>query len=187
VLCEGDIGIDVIAVRQLPSGGEEGNMTTYDVLDEATIAATPAEIVQALLDEAAGRSQWWQPYLLMRQRGDQPPTEIGAVVDITVNGGGLARRLATVHFSGRVTAFEPERRLVLDYFEGDFRGAQEWTLSPADAGHAHIAVRWMTDPYGGMRLRARFADVAGINSRVMQEGFRAIERFAAEKRAEARE
>jgi uncharacterized protein YndB with AHSA1/START domain len=162
-------------------------MTTYDVLDEATIAATPAEIVQALLDEAAGRSQWWQPYLRMRQRGDRPPTEIGAVVDITVNGGGLAQRLATVRFSGRVTAFEPERRLVLDYFDGDFRGTAEWTLTPAGAGHTHIAVRWMTEPHGGIRLLARFADVAAINSSVMQQGFRAIERFAAGKRATASE
>ena len=154
-------------------------MTTYDVLDEATIAATPAEIVQALLDEAAGRSHWWQPYLQMRQRGDKPLTEIGAVVDITVNGGGLAQRWATVHFSGRVAAFEPGRRLVLDYFDGDFRGTAEWTLSPAGTGHTHIAVRWMTDPHGGMRLRAKLADVPSINSSVMQEGFRAIERFAA--------
>jgi uncharacterized protein YndB with AHSA1/START domain len=162
-------------------------MTTYDVLDEATIAATPAEIVQALLDEAAGRSQWWQPHLQMRQRGDQPPTEIGAIVDITIGGGGLAQRWATVRFSGRVTAFEPERRLVLDYFDGDFRGTAEWTLSPAGAGHTHIAVRFMTDPHGGMRLRARFADVPSINSTVMQKGFQAIERYAAGKRAEASE
>ena len=63
-------------------------MTTYDLLDEATIAATPAEIVRALLDEAAGRSDWWQPYVRMRQRGDTPPTEIGAILDFTVNGSG---------------------------------------------------------------------------------------------------
>ncbi len=161
-------------------------MTTYDVLDEATIAATPAEIVEALLDEAAGRSHWWQPYLRMRQRGDKPPTEIGAVVDIAVSGGGrLAQRWAKVRFSGRVTAFEPDRRLVLDYFDGDFRGTQEWTLRPVGTGHTHIAVRWMTDPHAGMRLRARFADVPSINSTVMQEGFRAIERFAAGKRTGA--
>jgi uncharacterized protein YndB with AHSA1/START domain len=160
-------------------------MSTYDVLDEATIAATPAEIVQALLDEAAGRSQWWQPSLRMRQRGDRPPTEIGAVVDITINGGGLVPQLATARFSGRVTAFEPERRLVLNYFEGDFRGTAEWTISPAGGGRTHIAVRWMTDPHGGMRLRARFGDVPGINSSVMREGFRAIERYAAGKRATA--
>jgi uncharacterized protein YndB with AHSA1/START domain len=163
-------------------------MTAYDVLDEATIAATPAEVVQALLDEAAGRSQWWQPHLRMRQRGDRPPTEIGAVVDITVNGGGgLAQRWASVTFSGRVTAFEPERRLVLDYFDGDFRGRAEWTLSPVDAGHTHIAVRFMADPHGGMRLRARLADVSAINSSVMQEGFRAIERYAAGDRDETHE
>jgi hypothetical protein len=162
-------------------------VTTYDVLDEATIAATPAEIVRALLDEAAGRSHWWKPFLRMRQRGDTPPTEVGAVMDFTVTEGGmLGQRWAVARFSGRVTAFEAERRLVLEYFDGDFRGTAEWTLNPVGAGHTHIAVRWMTDPHGGMRLRARFADVPSINSRVMQEGFRAIERFAAENRAEPR-
>jgi hypothetical protein len=92
-----------------------------------------------------------------------------------------------VSFPGRVSAFEPERRLVLEYFDGDFRGTAEWTLSPAGAGHTHIAVRFMADPHGGMRLRARFADVPGINSSVMQEGFRAIERYAAENRHETHE
>jgi hypothetical protein len=43
----------------------------------------------------------------------------------------------------------------------------------------------MTDPQGAMRLWSRFADVPGSQSKVMQEGFRAIERFAAEKRAES--
>jgi hypothetical protein len=116
--------------------------------------------------------------------GIGPPTEIGAVVDVTVTGGELAQRWATVRFPGRVTAFEAERRLVLHYFDGDFRGTAEWTLSPAGAGHTHIAVRFMADPHGGMRLRARFADVPSINSSVMQEGFRAIEWHAAENRDE---
>lgn len=159
-------------------------MTRYDVLDDAIIAATPTEIVGALLKEAAGRSHWWQPFLRMRQRGDKPPTEIGAVVDITINSGGrLGQRRGTVRFSGQVTAYEPERRLVLDYFDGDFRGTGEWTLTPVDAGHTRIAMRWMTDPHGGMRLWARLVDVPGSHSKVMQEGFRAIERFAAETRA----
>ena len=159
-------------------------MTTYDLLDEATITATPAEIVRALLDEAAGRSQWWQPYVRMRQRGDTPPTEVGAIVDFTVNGTGpLAQRIGTARFSGRVTVFEPERRLVMDYFEGDFRGTVEWTLQPVDAAQTRIATRWMTDPQGAMRLLARFADVPGSQSKVMHEGFRAIERFAAENRS----
>jgi len=159
-------------------------MATYDVLNEAAIAATPADIVDALMAEAAGRSRWWQPFLGMRQRGDKPLPEIGAVVDIVVSVGGLAgRRLAAVHFSGRVTSYEPGRRLVLKYFDGDFRGTEEWTLDPVDAAHTRIATRWKTDPQGMVRLLARLADVPGSYSTVMQEGFRGIERFATERKA----
>ena len=158
-------------------------MTTYDVLNEATIAATPAEIVTAVLEEAAGRSQWWEPSLRMRQRGDKPLPEIGAMVDITVSGGG--RLGGTARCVARVAVFDPERRLVLEYFDGDFRGTEEWTLDPVDAGHTRIATRWMTDPQGAVRLLARFVDVPGGYSKVMQEGFRAIERFSATRRDES--
>jgi uncharacterized protein YndB with AHSA1/START domain len=182
-----DLGGDVAAVTARAAvTSEEGTMTTYDLLDEATIEADPDEVVRALLDEAAGRSNWWQPFVRMRQRGDKPPTEIGAVIDFTVNGDGpLGGRWSTARFSGRVTTYEPERRLVMTYFDGDFRGTAEWTLQPVDATHTRIAARWMTDPYGGMRLWARFADVPGSQSKVMQEGFRAIERFTAGKRTES--
>jgi hypothetical protein len=159
-------------------------MATYDVLNEAAIAATPTEIVDALIAEAAGRSRWWQPYLGIRQRGDKPLPEVEAVVDIVVSASGLSgRRLAAVRFSARVTAYEPGRRLVLRYFGGDFRGTEEWTLDPVDEGHTRIATRWKTDPQGIVRLLARLADVPGSYSTVMQEGFRGIERYSAERRA----
>jgi hypothetical protein len=174
---------EAIAVRQRLRPQEGGEMTTYDVLNQAAIAATPAEIISALLEEAAGRSRWWQPFLRMRQRGDKPLPEIGAVVDLTVSVEGLAgRRLAAVRFSARVAAFEPGRRLVLEYFAGDFRGTEEWTLDRVDAGHTRIATRWKTDPQGMVRLLARFADVPASYSKVMQQGFRGIERFTANTR-----
>ena len=161
-------------------------MTRYDVSNEATIAATPGEIVSAFLEEAAGRSQWWQPFVRMRQRGSRPLPEIGAAVDITVTGEGwLGQRWGTTRFSERVTVFDPDRRLVLEVFDGDFRGTEEWTLEPVDAEHTRIATRWRTDPQGAVRLAARFMDVPGSYSKVMQEGFRAIERFAARRRAES--
>ena len=156
-------------------------MTRYDVVNEATIAATPAEIVGAFLDEAAGRSQWWQPFLRMRARGGKPLPEIGAAVDMTVTG----QRWGSIRLSGRVTAFDPDRRMVLEYFDGDFRGTEEWTLDPVDAGHTRITTRWRTDPQGAVRLGARFVDVPGSYSRVMQQGFRGIERFTAQRRAES--
>lgn len=158
-------------------------MTRFDVLNEATIAATPAEIVGAIVEEAAGRSQWWLPFVRMRQRRGKPLPEIGSAVDITVLGAGrLDQGWGTARFAGRVTAFEADRRLVLEYFEGDFRGTEEWTVSPVDSGHTRIATRWRTDPQGVVRLAARFVDVPGNYSRVMREGFRSIERFAAGRR-----
>lgn len=163
-------------------------MTAYDVLNEATIAATPTEITGALLAEAAGRSQWWEPYLRMRQRGDKPLTEVGAVVDITVRGEGrLAQRLGTARFAARVTVYDTDRRLVLEYFDGDFRGTEEWTLDPTGTGHTRIAIRWRTDPQGAVRVFARFADLPGSYSKVMREGFRAIERYAAATRTGSQE
>lgn len=159
-------------------------MTRYNVSNEATIAATPAEIVGAFLDEAAGRSHWWHPFLRMRQRGSRSLPEIGAAVDITVTPPGqLSQRWGTSRFSARVTAFIPDRRLVLEYFDGDFRGTEEWILDSVDAGHTRIVTRWKTDPQGTVRLAARFVDVPGSYSKVMHEGFRAIERFTASRRA----
>ena len=157
-------------------------MTRYDVSNAAVIAATPGEIIGAFLEEAAGRSQWWRPYLRIRQRGGKPLPEIGAAVDIAVAGeGGLSQAWST-RIAGRVAAFEPDRRLVLEYFEGDFRGTEEWTVEPVDAGHTRVTTRWRTDPQGVVWLAARFVDVPGSYSKVMQEGFRAIERFTASKR-----
>jgi hypothetical protein len=158
-------------------------VTRYDVSNEATIAATPAEIVGAFLEEAAGRSQWWRPFVQMRQHGSKPLPEIGAAVEITVASESLlGQRWFTARFRERVAAFDPDRRLVLEVFDGDFRGTEEWTLEPVDAGHTRIATRWRTDPQGAVRLAARFVDIPGSYSKVMREGFRAIERFAAGRR-----
>jgi hypothetical protein len=160
-------------------------VTRYDVSNAAVIAATPGEIIGAFLEEAAGRSQWWHPYLRMRQRGGRPLPEIGAAVDIAVAGEGGLNQVWSTRIAGRVAAFEPDRRLVLEYFDGDFRGTEEWTVEPVDAGHTRVATRWRTDPQGVVRLAARFVDVPGSYSKVMQEGFRAIERFAASRRAQS--
>ncbi len=161
-------------------------MTRYDVSNDAVIAATPGEIIGAFLEEAAGRSQWWQPFVRLRRRGDKPLPEIGAAVEVTVAGADvLGQQLWTARFSERVAVFDPGRRLVLECFDGDFRGTEEWTVEPVDAGHTRVATRWRTDPQGVVRLAARFVDVPGSYSKVMHEGFRAIERFAASRRAQS--
>jgi hypothetical protein len=122
----------------------------------------------------------------MRQHGGKPIPEIGAAVEVTVTGeGGPAQRLWTTRFCERVTAFDPDRRLVLEYFDGDFRGTEEWTLEPVDAGRTRIVTRWRTEPQGVVRLAARLVDVPGSYSKVMREGFRSIERYARRRGAES--
>lgn len=159
-------------------------MTRYDVSNTAVIAATPSEIIGAIREEAAGRSQWWHPYLRMRQRGGRPLPEIGAAVDIAVAGEGGLNQAWSTRLVGRVAVFEPDQRLVLEYFAGDFRGTEEWTVVPEGAGRTRVTTRWRTDPQGVVRLAARFVDVPGSYSRVMHEGFRAIERYTASRRTQ---
>lgn len=162
-------------------------MAKYDIVDEEIIAATPAEIIRALEDEAAGRSQWWLPTTRMRQRGTGPVTEVGTVLDITINSRGhLDRRWGTARFTGRVTAVEPQRRIVVTYFDGDFRGTAEWTFDPMDEEHTRIAMHWVTRPHGAMRLWVILFDVPRHHSMVMRQTFRAIEGYVADVRSAPR-
>jgi hypothetical protein len=55
-------------------------------------------------------------------------------------------------------------------------------VEPVDAGHTRVTTRWRTHPQGAVRLAARLVDIPGSYSKVMREGFRAIERFAARER-----
>ena len=159
-------------------------MARYDVLDEATIAATPREIVAALDDEAAGRSHWWLPWLRVEQRGDRRYSEVGGQARITVSSQGRPdRRWGNPQFEARVVAVEPERRIVLEYFAGDFLGMSEWRFEPVDAAHTHVSLRWVADPAGSMRLWARLVDVPRHHSSVIRKGFKAIERYVADQRA----
>ena len=159
-------------------------MPRYDVTDQATLAATPAEIFAAIEDEAAGRSQWWRPWLAIRQLGEVPYTQVGGRALLTVSGlGRLDRPWATARFEAVVTEVERDRRLAVDYVRGDFHGSSEWTLEPVDDARTHVVFRWLADPAGAMRLWARLLDVPRNHSRVIRKGFTAMEVYIAERRA----
>ena len=89
----------------------------------------------------------------------------------------------TAHFTSRTTAVEPDRRLAVEYVDGDFRGVGEWILEPVDHAHTRIGFRWRVRPVGIMRVIAKFVDVPASHSAVMRHGFSAIERYVAGRRA----
>ncbi len=158
-------------------------MAKYDLRDEAIVVLEPGEIVQAPVDEAAGRSSWGHPWERMRQRGDIAFNEVGAVLDLAWSLNGHSdRRLGTVHLTAEVTSVTPERRVQMDY-SGDLAGTAVWAFDPADEGHTRITTRWTEDPHSLLgRLLGPVADVPRTHSRVMQETFRRLERYAIARR-----
>lgn len=158
-------------------------MARFEALDEADIAASPAEVIAALDDEAAGRSSWWLPWLRLSQRGTRAYSEVGGEAGIAVNGKGrLDRRWGTAHFECRVVAVDPERRIAVEYVGGDFRGTGEWRFDKVDETHTHVAFRWSVNPAGLMRLWSRLVNLSDSHSRVMWEGFAGLENYVAARR-----
>jgi hypothetical protein len=156
----------------------------YDVVNEAVLEATPAEIIAAYADEFAGRSSWGLPYTQARVRHEAEWPAVGAVIDVTVNGrpgGGVDRRDAT-RLTMRVTAYEPEQR-VHQAMEGRFRGETEITLTPVDETHTRIREHWRANPVGPWRLVMPFFDVEAMHSTVEQASFKALGEYIAGKRA----
>ena len=154
----------------------------YDVVNEDVLDATPGDIIAAHADEFAGRSSWWLPYLRARVRGQVEYPQVGAVLDDKVSGrpGGVDRRDAT-KLTARVTAYEPERR-VLEVQDGPFRGESEITLSPVDQSHTRIREHWRANPAGLWGLLLRFFDVEALHNTVFQAGFKQMGDYIAAKR-----
>lgn len=160
-------------------------MPRYDVTDEATIAASPAAVWRALDDLYMSVADWWEPYLRMRPRGEVPQGLVGAEVDIAANSrGDLASRL-TSHFTGRVREAVENRRLVVDYVAGAFRGTGEWTLEPTESGGTHLAMRWRVNPHGlTLWVVSWFMDIGASHSEVMQRGFEQLDSYLRAQRIE---
>ena len=47
-------------------------MPKIDVTDEAVIDSPPMVVYKAILNEYAGGTNWWMPYLEFKLRGDLP-------------------------------------------------------------------------------------------------------------------
>jgi phage-related protein len=60
-------------------------MPKIDVVDEAVIDSSPMVVYKAILNEYAGITHWWMPYLESKLRGDIPIDHEGAIVDITLH------------------------------------------------------------------------------------------------------
>ena len=58
-------------------------MPKIDRLDEAVIDSPPAVVYKAILNEYAGVTHWWMPYLEYKMKGDMPIDREGAIGEMT--------------------------------------------------------------------------------------------------------
>jgi ribosome-associated toxin RatA of RatAB toxin-antitoxin module len=152
-------------------------MTRYDILDEAVLAATPSELAAAFTELGAGRATWWEPYLRMRPL-DGLEGAVGSRADIFVSEKGHLDRWDTTRFTAVVREREEGRHLLLEYIDGAFRGTGDWTFEPVDEAHTRVRMVWRAEPHGTlMRLVARLQDVGAAHSRVMARGFEQLEAY----------
>ena len=84
-------------------------------------------VYKALLNEYAGVTHWWMPYLESKLRGDMPVRE-GAIFDVTIN---PTSRIASSKVSDKVTKIV-EAKLIEEEVAGDFVGTASWTFEPTD-------------------------------------------------------
>ncbi len=148
-------------------------MARIDAYDEAVIDSPPLAVFRAILDEAAGITQWWMPHWESKLRSGTPGHE-GAVFDITIH------RSATPKFSGKVTKIVEAKLMQLE-FDGDFVGTGEWRLEPS-GGKTKLSYRWTVRPKRlSFVILSPFIDMGKTHSDVMQKGFKALNNYLSKK------
>ncbi|CAB4876960.1 MAG: hypothetical protein F2793_05035 [Actinobacteria bacterium] len=158
-------------------------MAKYECVDEMTIEATPSECFESLIDEGAGRTAWWEPYVVIEPKGEIPAGQPGAEMIHRASPDGTTDRYwSTSRMTVRVAEIERDRRIVLTEEDGDFQGFEEWTFEPMDGDRTLIRVHWVADPRGWMRLWSMFGGVVEDHSLIVREGLRGMERHVAQRR-----
>ena len=155
-------------------------MPKYDCVDEAVINATPSEVIGAIADEFAGRTQWWMPTFRARVRDGREWPDVGCVVDVAASPkpGGADRRDA-VRQVLRVTEYERDRRVVQEQIGGPFRGTVEYVFTPVGDRQTRVVEYWKGRSVGLWSLILRFYDVEDQHSQLEQAGFKGLQEFLA--------
>ena len=154
--------------------------SNVNLLMTARARGTPEECTRAIVDEMAGRSMWWRPYLLLRHRPATAHEAPGCVVDVLANAAGHTERLiGTTRWGWRLDVLEPGKRLRWSLIDGDYRGWMEWELEAADNGATHIAVSGWLTPRGWNRVRALAWDEVFEFTRLLRRGFDSMSRYIA--------
>ena len=145
-------------------------MHRYDLIDEAVLDAEPGAVWDALVAELNGAARWWTPKNTFRP-GAAPPERPGGEMHVGVHPNGAGRPGPVLRFTARTTAAVPGERLAFDYVDGVFRGRAAITLTDVGGGRTRIAMHFVAEPAGWVRVLAKVKDVGLEHSKGTQEAF----------------
>jgi len=151
-------------------------MPKIDVTDEAVIDSPPMVVYKAILNEYAGITRWWMPYLEIKPRGNIPFDSEGAIFDLTIYPTGRMN----FKFSGKRTKIV-EAKSIDEEYAGAFVGTGTWTFEPTD-GKTKVKYRFNIRTNKLLfSLFYPFVDFGKKHSQVMQNGFKALNSYLSKK------
>ena len=152
-------------------------MPKFDVTDEAIIDAPPFEVYTAVLNEFAGVTNWWMPYLGFKLRGDTPVDREGAIFDYIVF---PKSRTKSSKISAKVTKIVEAKSIDLE-LAGDFVGIERFTFEPTD-GKTKLQIRFNARTTRLLvSFVSSFVNIGKGHSDVMQKGFKACNSYLCKK------
>lgn len=156
---------------------ETARVADVNLLMSARIRGTPQQCTRAILDEVAGHSSWWRPYLRMSLRPGTTSVGPGCIVDVVAAPRGHPERtLGRTHWSMRLRSLDPGSRLTWSLIDGDYRGWMEWTFDEDRPGVTRVSVRGWLSPHGWNGLRALVWDEVYEVTRLLRRGFDGMSR-----------
>jgi uncharacterized protein YndB with AHSA1/START domain len=151
-------------------------MPKIDRLDEAVIDAPPMEVYKAILNEYAGVTHWWMPYLEYKLEGDMPIDREGAIGIMTFH---YSKR-ASSKSSFKVAKIVEAKSIEIEY-AGDIVGTGTWTFEPTD-GKTKVQYRSNSRTNSLLAtLISPFVDFGKGHSDVTQKGFKALNSYLSGK------
>jgi hypothetical protein len=151
-------------------------MPKIDAINEAVIDAPPMVVYKALLNEVAGVTHWWMPYMEFKLRGNIPIDHEGAIYDATIS----PTSRMNAKFSAKLTKIV-EGKLIEEEVAGCFIGTASWTFESIDGktkAQSRLNVRTNGLIYS---IFSPFVDYKKNHSDIMEKGFKALNSYLSKK------
>jgi hypothetical protein len=151
-------------------------MPKIDAINEAVIDAPPMVVYKALLNEVAGVTHWWMPYMEFKLRGNIPIDHEGAIYDATIS----PTSRMNAKFSAKLTKIV-EGKLIEEEVAGCFIGTASWTFESID-GKTKAQHRFNARTNGLIySIFSPFVDYKKNHSDIMEKGFKALNSYLSKK------